>query len=111
MRWYFVGEGKDLIPCHKLVHQEGLEESVVFLGLQENPYGYMRDCDLYVQPSLHEGFCITLAEALCFEKAIVTTSFSGAHEQLSGRTNAWIADVSIESLAEKLEKALEYLHA
>ena len=67
VKWYFVGEGNDMESCRSLVKELGLKDRIVFLGCQTNPYGYMRDCDVYVQPSRHEGFCITLAEALCFE--------------------------------------------
>lgn len=109
VRWYFVGEGKDMTFCQSLVCQEGLDNDIVFLGLQKNPYGYMRDCDLYVQPSRHEGYCITLAEALCFNKPVVATDFSGALEQLEGKTDAWIADSSPGSLAEKIDDALSFL--
>ena len=108
-RWYFVGEGKDLAECQDLTHQEGLDDSVVFLGLQKNPYGFMRDCDLYVQPSRHEGYCITLAEALCFNKPVVATSFSGAREQLEGKTDAWIAEFTPESIATCIDSALSSL--
>ena len=108
-RWYFVGEGKSMEACQALVHKEGLDEVVVFLGLQKNPYGYMRDCDLYVQPSRHEGYCITLAEALSFNKPVVVTGFSGAREQLVGKSDAWIADFSPDSLAARINDALLFL--
>ena len=85
------------------------DEVVVFLGLQKNPYGYMRDCDLYVQPSRHEGYCITLAEALSFNKPVVVTGFSGAREQLVGKSDAWIADFSPDSLAARINDALLFL--
>ena len=100
VRWYFVGEGTDLDYCKKLVAEQGLSDDAVFLGLQTNPYGYMRDCDLYVQPSLHEGFCITLAEALCFDHPIVTTNFTGAKEQLKGQPQYFITkNMTAEDLA------------
>ena len=108
-RWYFVGEGKDMAVCQALIHQEGLDDSVVFLGLQKNPYGFMRDCDLYVQPSRHEGYCITLAEALCFNKPVVATNFSGAREQLEGKKDSWITDFSPESIAASIDSALSSL--
>lgn len=106
VRWYFVGEGKNWAACQELVRNEGLGDSVVFLGLQVNPYGFMKDCDLYVQPSLHEGYCLTLAEALCFGKPVVTTCFAGAKEQLQGKEDSWIADINPDSLSEMVVEAL-----
>lgn len=42
----------------------------------------MKQCDIYMQPSRHEGYCITLGEARCFDNPIVTTNFTGANEQI-----------------------------
>lgn len=81
--WLFVGDGIDMAGCKQRVNDLGLNGYVKFLGVKSNPYPYMANCDIYVQPSLHEGFCITLAEAKLFEKPIVSTDFAGAEEQLS----------------------------
>lgn len=82
VRWYFVGDGNIRVQLEQQAKSLGIEKNIVFLGLQKNPYPYMRDCDVYVQPSQHEGFCITLAEAKIFNKPIVATDFTGAREQL-----------------------------
>ena len=66
----------------------------------------MKDCDIYVQPSLYESFCITLGEALCFGNPIVCTDFCGV-EQMSGRTNGYITDFTPEAIAEGIEQALK----
>jgi len=87
-----------------VVNELGLSEYVVFLGIKTNPYGYMRDCDIYMQPSHHEGFCITLAEALCFGNPIVATDFTGAKEQLKDRTNSLVVGMNPNDIAVGLEK-------
>ena len=104
LRWYFIGEGIDLENCKYVVNELGLSEYVVFLGIKTNPYGYMRDCDIYMQPSHHEGFCITLAEALCFGNPIVATDFTGAKEQLKDRTNSLVVGMNPNDIAVGLEK-------
>ena len=96
--WYFVGDGEDLKYCMALADRLGVAKNVSFLGFHENPYRYMQDCGLYVQPSRHEGYCISLAEACCFEKPIVSTNFSGAKEQLEELPNTRIVDVNTASL-------------
>ena len=67
----------------------------------------MRDCDLYVQPSRHEGFCLTLAEALCFDMPIIATRFAGAQEQLAGKKKVWLCDPNPEALAQTVAEGLE----
>lgn len=106
LRWYFVGEGTDMDKCKVEVRKLGLSESVMFVGTRTNPYAYMQDCDIYVQPSRHEGFCITLAEALCFGNPIVATDFTGAREQLKERENGFVVGMSAEEIADGIEKAI-----
>lgn len=107
LKWYFVGDGKDKPYCEQLAKEYGISDHVVFLGTQTNPYGYMRDCDIYMQPSRHEGYCITLAEALCFGNPIVATDFTGAHEQLINRDNSIVTGMSAEEMAHALSKAFQ----
>ena len=106
VRWYFIGEGSDLEHCKNEVDRLGVSEDVSFLGTKTNPYAYMKDCDIYMQPSRHEGFCITLAEALCFANPIVATDFTGAREQLKARENGFVVGMSAENISEGIEKAL-----
>lgn len=80
--WYFVGGGKVLERCRQKAKELGISDSVKFIGVKTNPYPYMRYCDIYVQPSRHEGYCITLAEAKLFRHPIITTPFTGSKEQL-----------------------------
>lgn len=106
LRWYFIGEGSDMVNCQNEAKELGVADQIVFLGANTNPYAYMRDCDIYVQPSRHEGFCITLAEALCFGNPIVATDFTGAQEQLKERENGFVVGMDAEAIAAGIEKAL-----
>lgn len=102
--WYFVGGGKDVERCQQKADELGIADNVKILGVKVNPYPYMRHCDIYVQPSRHEGYCITLAEAKLFEHPIITTPFTGAKEQLED----YPSGVTLNSL-EELPAALRNL--
>lgn len=104
--WFFVGDGKDKQACLQKTIDEGMREHAVFLGTLTNPYGYMRDCDVYVQPSRYEGYCVTILEALCFGAPIVATRFTSIEEQLKNRENSFIVGMSAEDIAKGIEKAL-----
>lgn len=104
--WFFVGDGKDRIACEEKAIQLGLKDSAIFLGALTNPFGYMRDCDVYVQPSRYEGYCVTILEALCFSAPIVATNFTSVNEQLKDRENGLIVGMSAQNIAEGIEKAL-----
>ena len=98
IEWWFVGTGTDYKRCHTYVMENNLSEYVKFYGVQTNPYPYMKACDIYVQPSLHEGFCITLAEAKLFKMPIITTDFTGAKEQLTDYPKYRIIRYSISEM-------------
>lgn len=101
-RWYFVGDGPERSNIERLVDIYGLHEHVVMLGMQPNPYPYMAGCDIYVQTSRFEGFCLTLREARILNKPVVTTNFSVAVDQIQDGENGLIAEMTAESLAEKI---------
>lgn len=107
--YWLVGAGVDEEPCRRFVAERGLSDRVRFLGAQANPYPYMAAADVYVQPSVHEGYCITLAEAKLFGMPIVATDFTGAREQLDvyGHPHAVVAHAAA-ALAAALRKFLEY---
>ncbi|URT70211.1 glycosyltransferase [Cytobacillus firmus] len=82
VRWYCIGDGSARNEYEQLIKSYNLENDFILLGEQTNPYPYMKQCDIYVQPSRHEGYCITLAEARCFDNPIISTNFTGAAEQI-----------------------------
>lgn len=92
VKWYCLGEGPERSSYERLIEQYNLKEKFILLGEERNPYPFMNQCDVYVQTSRHEGYCITLSEAKVFNKPIISTNFVGAKEQLENRVNAIITN-------------------
>ena len=67
----------------------------------------MKDCDIYVQPSKHEGYCITLGEARCFDNPIVTTNFTGANEQIKNEVTGLVCDISEQGIYQAIKRLLD----
>ncbi len=105
-KWYFVGDGVERQKLENMAEKLGCRENAVFLGNIDNPYGVMATCDIYVQPSNYESFCITLAEARALGCAIVSSDFPSAHEQL-GEHSGLIAGVTWESLYEGVKQMID----
>ena len=89
--WYAIGWGPDEEKLRKLVEEEQLQDCFYLTGRKENPYPYMAGADIYVQPSRHEGYGITIAEAKTLKKIIVCTDFAGASEQIENGVNGVVA--------------------
>lgn len=104
--WYVVGEGTLRKELEQRIANCGLQERFFLLGSRVNPYPYFKECDLYVQPSKYEGFCITLAEAKMFQKPIVTTNFGAVSAQFVNKKNGLIVDISASGIADGVMQML-----
>lgn len=107
IRWYCVGEGEDRSLVEKKIRELDVAKEVVLLGSKRNPYPYFKAADIYVQPSRHEGFGITLSEAKVFGLPIVTTDFDGASEQIEDGETGLIVHFDEEEICTALVKLLE----
>lgn len=80
--WYIIGYGGDESLIKKKIKETGMEEHVILLGKQENPYPFIKECDIYVQPSRFEGNAVTVREAQILCKPVTVTNYPTAHSQI-----------------------------
>lgn len=79
-----AGEGELEKYLRDIIERLDLAEDVILLGHTDNVYKYLNISDVFVFPSLLEGFPNALAEALCVGIPCVATDFkTGARELLS----------------------------
>ncbi len=102
VRWYVCGEGEEREQLQDLIKECDLEEQFILLGNQSNPYHYLKDCDLYVQPSRYEGYCTTTNEARLLNKPVITTNVSGAEEQFINNETGWIVPIEEDAIYEQI---------
>lgn len=100
--WYFVGEGSERVNIENLIKQYSLQDEIKMVGMTPNPYPYMAMADVYVQTSSFEGFGLTLNEARILHRPVVTTNFPVAFDQIKEGENGLIAEMTPESVAEKI---------
>ena len=82
VKWYLIGYGGDEPLIRHKIEEAGMKERVIILGKKDNPYPYMRACDLYVQPSRYEGKAVTVREAQLLGKPVVITNYATSGSQL-----------------------------
>ena len=82
VKWYLIGYGGDELLIRQKIAEAGMEKRVIILGKKENPYPYMRTCNLYVQPSRYEGKAVTVREAQLLGKPVVITNYATSGSQL-----------------------------
>ena len=106
-RWYFLGGGEMLDELKVLSVDEGVADIVRFLPPTPNPYPFMRDCTIYVQPSRYEGKPVVVEEAKILACPIVATDYQSAAEQLADGRYGLICQPTAESIFEAVKQMLD----
>ena len=104
IKWYVIGYGGDEEIIKKLIKENKLEDSFILLGKKINPYPYMKNCDIYVQPSRYEGKAVTVTESRILCKPTLITNYPTANSQLNNGFDGYICDLSIKGIADGIEK-------
>lgn len=102
INWYVVGEGPMRKELESAIKEKKLDQSFFLLGYKENPYPYMKKCDIYAQTSLFEGLGLTLIEATLLLKPIVTTNFSTARAIIKNRETGLICGMNPQAIADNI---------
>jgi glycosyltransferase involved in cell wall biosynthesis len=107
VRWYLIGYGGDENLIRFQIEETGMQERVIILGKKENPYPYMKACDIYVQPSRYEGKAVTVREAQILYKPVVITNYATSGSQLEDGVDGIVVPMDNEGCARGIKSLLE----
>lgn len=101
-KWYLIGYGTDEELIGNKIKELHMEDYVQILGKKENPYPYIKRCDIYIQPSRYEGKCVSVIEAQMFHKPVIITDYATAESQLENGVDGVIVPMDNAECAEKI---------
>lgn len=104
--WYIIGFGNENLIREKIA-EAGMQEHVIILGKKENPYPYIKACDIYVQPSRYEGKSVTVREAQMLYKPVVITDYLTAKSQINNGIDGIIVPMDNQACAEGIIKVIQ----
>lgn len=116
--WIIIGPGESehIVESARIL---GVEKYISFIGPRENPYPYIKNCDLYIQPSLYEGKSVVVREAQILKKPIIITNYPTASSQIINGKDGIIVNLDNKSIAkgiltllhdkDKQDNIIEYL--
>lgn len=107
-QWYVLGDGIEKKKIETQILELDLSEYVWLEGLSDNPYKYMKNCDLFVLPSEYEGFPTVTVEAKILKCPVLATDVSGIREQIIHGKTGWIVNNDENSIYEGLKYLLEH---
>lgn len=106
-KWYLIGFGADEALIRDKIYEADMEKHVIILGLKQNPYPYMKACDVYLQPSRYEGKAVTVREAQILGKPVVITKFPTSGSQLNDGVDGVIVPMDIEGCVNGIYQLLQ----
>lgn len=107
IKWYLIGYGGNEPLIRQRIAEAGMEGKVIILGKKENPYPYIKACDIYVQPSRYEGNAVTVREAQMLGKPVVVTNYPTAASQIQDGIDGIIVPLDNKGCAEGIARFLQ----
>lgn len=106
-KWYCIGEGGLRKRIESEIERLDIKDELILLGLKQNPYRFLKDSDIYVQTSLHEGYGLTMREAKIINVPMVVTNVASAAEIIDHGKTGLIVDINEDSLFKGVRKLLD----
>lgn len=102
-----IGDGPNFEKIKSLVEELKVTDKVELLGLQTNPYPYIKSADFFVLSSFMEGYGIVIKEALFLGTKVLTTDIVGPREILKNGEYGIIVNNDEDSLKYEMQKILD----
>lgn len=111
INWYIIGFGKTEEQIRSNIEKYNVSKQVHILGKRDNPYPYMKACDVYLQLSLFEGKCVSVREAQCLGKPVIIANYATAKSQVENGVNGFIVEQDIDKKVDALYSILNDTNA
>lgn len=106
INWYIVGGGPIQEDIRKQIASCKMEKHIFMLGMKNNPYPYIKKCDLFIQPSIFEGYSLSIMEAKILGTPILA-SYAAAENQIENGVDGFLCDTSTVSVYENILRLYE----
>jgi glycosyltransferase involved in cell wall biosynthesis len=103
---WIVGDGSQRAAIEQWISHNQLQDCVRLFGFLPDPCQIIAQCDILIQPSLSEGFGLSMVEALSCGIPVVSTPVGAAQDVIEDGLSGWICNgVSEQDILQALQKA------
>lgn len=104
--FYIVGDGPDADKLKKLIKEYNVQKTFKLLGKKNNPYPYIKYCDIFALLSYYEGLPITTLEARVLQKPILVTN-TAAVDGVVNYEKSYIAENTEDGVYNAIKYGIE----
>ena len=106
--FFVIGDGQERPGLEALIKELGLEQKVFLLGQIPDAFRYLSAFDVFVLPSVKEGFPWTLIEAMAAKLPVIATDVGAMPEIIDDHKNGLLVKPKDPvGLADKIKEILE----
>lgn len=105
-KWFVAGDGSQREMLQKMIKRFGIANDFFLLGNVKNPYGMLKTCDIYIQPSRLESYGLAINEAKILHKPIICSDIPAGREQIVHGKTGLLFDLSEINLAQNIQKLI-----
>lgn len=77
--------------------------SVIFYGVEKNPYRFIRNADLFLPPSHHGAAPLVFTDAKCLGLPILATRTASVQELILDNQAGWVCDHTLQAICQSLK--------
>lgn len=93
--FFIIGGGEEKAFLENQIEKHGLTQNVILADHVPEAFSYLKAFDLFILPSIKEGFAYVLLEASLAELAIVTTRVGGNPEVIENFTTGLLIEPAL----------------
>ena len=88
-----AGDGQSRNDIKQFVKEKGLSEKIILPGYVHNVSDHLKLFDMYVLPSIYEGFPIALVEAISHSLPVIATNIDGCREAIENEKTGLLVPI------------------
>lgn len=98
--WIVIGDGSERQYIEKIIERERISDIFRLIGKKINPYPYLKQADLFLQPSRYEGKSVAIDEARVFGLPVLATNYSSVRDSVNDGVDGIIVPMNPEGIAD-----------
>lgn len=107
---YYVGNGKSYSEVQEKIKKYNLENDIILLGQQLNPYPFFKNAKLFLHTAKHEGIPTVLIESMALDTVVSAYSCPTGVKELLGEKDEYGALSPLNDRRTIVEKTFELLN-
>lgn len=107
VKWYVVGDGDYRGIIKAEIERYKMEDNFFLVGATSNPYCYMANADICVQPSRYEGKSVVVEEEKYLRKLIVASDIGAFREVIIDGKTGILIERSPEGIYKGIKRLLD----